>query len=109
MRLQAVDASTLGVRMEQPTPINIHKHDPEGVERLRGCIAESLQAPPADWDIWEWDDNERVRPTEADPYATSDTHSAAQNEKVWARHKPSVQADSAKGSTTRSTLVATQP
>lgn len=48
LRLRAVDAGTLGVRMEQPTPINIDRDDPEEVERLRGCIAASLPAPPAD-------------------------------------------------------------
>lgn len=45
-RLQVVDASTLGVRMEQPTPIVIDRVDPEDTERLRGRIAESLQEPP---------------------------------------------------------------
>lgn len=43
VRLQAIDAGTLGVRMEQPTAIVIDGDDPEETDRLRGRIAESLQ------------------------------------------------------------------
>lgn len=48
VRLDAVDASTLGVRMEQPAQISISTEDLEEVERLRGCVARSLGAPPRD-------------------------------------------------------------
>lgn len=52
VKLQAVDASTRGVRMEQPTQVCITEEDPEEYERQRGCTAKSRQAPPGDWDRW---------------------------------------------------------
>lgn len=38
--------------MEQPTLTSISNEDPEEVERLRGCIARSLQTPLEGWGVW---------------------------------------------------------
>lgn len=51
MRLQAVDTGTLGMRMEKPTPINIDRGDPEEVEVARMHRGVST-SPPADWGSW---------------------------------------------------------
>lgn len=42
VKLQAVDANTLGVRMEQPTRVRIDRENPEEYEQQSGCIARSL-------------------------------------------------------------------
>lgn len=52
VKLQAVDANTLRVRMELPTRIFIDKGAKEVNAEYRAAIQRSLGEPPADWDTW---------------------------------------------------------